>query len=80
MQHHRAFLHCRRTDGLTLQRNSNGVPFQTRRGEAATGRTAADNSLDGIGGFGGKKRFVGEISSWKDRDEGGDPSVSRTGN
>jgi hypothetical protein len=51
-------------------------------GEAAAGRTEADNGLEAAGGFGGGKKFVDEIFSGADcgEEENGDPPVSRTGN
>src|ERR1043166_1653918 len=58
------------------------VSFFGPEGAIGGGRTEPDNGRDAVGGFGGGKKFVDEISSETDcgEEETGGTPVSRTGN
>ena len=55
--------------------------FGPEGGEPGGGRTEADNGVDAVGGFGGGKKLVDEMSSAAGWREGGaaGPLVSRSG-
>src|SRR6476619_7364499 len=55
--------------------------FGPEEGGIGGGRTEADNGREAVGGFGGGKKFVEEIFSDGDGEEGtGEVPVSRTSN